>query len=194
MRRATRLSSVARVTPDDVRRLAGSAPERWTELELVHRSSYLDFRVVLCHGELDGVRLSDGRRIQERGAPPSSWTVRPLEPYATNYEWSAMLDPYELTQGVDIADVRHEELFGRPVVAFVARAVTGYDPICSCCPLVFSETSQRLERGEDWMAQPGELPDGVDLALDLEVGIVVSSRDRGGLLGSWYTNEIVRSA
>ncbi|UMG91406.1 hypothetical protein [Nocardioides sp. TF02-7] len=180
--------------PEEVRRLAGSAPERWRELELVHRSDDLELRVTLRHGELDGVRLSDGQRIHERGAPPSSWTVRPLEPYPTNYQWSAMLDPYELTEGVVISDVRREELFGRPVVTFVARAVTGYDPICSCCPLVFSEASQRLEYGDDWTASPGELPDGVDMALDLEVGIVVSSRDRGGRLGSWFTNEILRAA
>lgn len=82
---------------------------------------------------------------------------------------------------------------GRPVVTFVARAVSGYDPICSCCPLVFSEVSQHLEYGEEWTAQPGDLPDGVDLALDLEIGIVVSNRDRGGRLQGWFTNEIVRA-
>ncbi|GAA1976554.1 hypothetical protein GCM10009798_42190 [Nocardioides panacihumi] len=180
------------MSPEDVRQLARSTPERWTELELVHRSDDLDVRATLRHGELDGVRLTDGRRIHERGAPPSSWTVRPLEPYATNYRWSAMLDPYELGEGVAISDVRSDELFGRPVVVFVARAGPGYDPICSCCPLVLSEVSQRLEYGDAWVAQPGELPDGVDLALDLEVGIVVSSRPRGGRHGSWFTNEIVR--
>ena len=172
--------------------MARSVPERWTELELVHRSDYIDVRATLRHGELDGVRLPDGHRIHERGAPPSSWTLRPLEPYATNYQWSAMLDPYELTEGVAITHVRGEELFGRPVVAFVARAMPGYEPVCSCCPLVYSLVSQRLEHGDEWSPEPGELPDGVDLALDLGVGIVVSSRDRGGRLGSWFTNEILR--
>jgi hypothetical protein len=119
--------------------------------------------------------------------------VRALEPYATNYEWSARLDPYKPGDSVAIGDVRSEELFGRPVVAFVARAVPGYDPVYSCCPLVFSEVSQRLEHGDDWRAQPGELPDGVDLALDIGVGIVVRSRHRGGRLGHWFTNEIVRA-
>ena len=151
-------------------------------------------RASLRHGQLDGHCLGDGHRFYEVGAPPSSWSVRPLEPYATNYEWSAMLDPHELGDGVAISDVRVERLFGRPVVAFVARAVPGYAPICSCCPLVFSEVSQRLEHGEDWQAQPGELPDGVELVLDLEIGIVVSSRHRGGRHGHWFTNEIVRAA
>ena len=186
-------SSVVCVTPEDVRLLARSAPERWSELEIVHRSDHLDVRATLRHGELDGVRLSDGSRIRERGAPPSSWSVRPLEPYATQLRVVGDARPYELGDGVEISDVRSEGLFGRPVVTFVARAVPGYDPVCSCCPLVLSEISQRLEHGDDWRAQAGELPDGVDLALDLEVGIVVSSRHRGGRLRNWFTNEIVRA-
>lgn len=181
------------MTPDAVRELARTAYGRWSELELVHRSDYVDVRATLRHGELDAVRLDDGHQIHERGAPPSSWAVRPLEPYATNYQWSAMLDPYELSRGVTITGVRQEVLFDRPVVAFVARAVTGYDPVCSCCPLVFSEVSQRLEYGEEWVAPAGELPDGVDLSLDLQVGIVVSSHHRGGRLGAWFANEIVRA-
>lgn len=142
------------MTPEDVRLLARSAPERWSELELVHRSNEVDVRATLRHGELEATRLYDGRRIHEIGAPASSWSVRPLEPYATNYEWSAMLDPYELGHGVAISDVRVEELYDRPVVAFVARAEPGYDPVCSCCPLVFSEVSQRLELGDDWRPEP----------------------------------------
>lgn len=181
------------MTPEDVRMLARSAPGRWSELEIVHRSDHGEVRATLRHGELDGTRLDDGQRIREVGAPPSSSTVRPLEPYATNYEWSAMLDPYELGEGVTISDVRDEEVFGRPVVAFVARATLGYDPVCSCCPLVFSEVSERLEYGDDWRARPGELPDGVEIALDVGVGIVVSSRQRGGRLRHWFTNEIVRA-
>jgi hypothetical protein len=60
-----------------------------------------------------------------------------------------MLDPYELGDGVEISDVRSEVIFGRPAVAFVAHAVRGHEPVCSCCPLVFSEVSQRLEHGDD---------------------------------------------
>ncbi|CUR61865.1 putative LigA [metagenome] len=182
------------MNPEDVRVLARSAPERWSELELVHRSDHVDVRATLRHGELHATRLDDGHRIHEVGAPPSSWSVRPLEPYATNYEWSAMLDPYELGAGVTISDVRREHLFGRPTVAFVAHAVPGYDPVCSCCPLVLSEVSQRLEHGDDWRPRPGELPDGVDLALDLAIGIVLSSRQRGGSRGQRFTNEIIRAA
>ncbi|MDN4162355.1 hypothetical protein [Nocardioides abyssi] len=181
------------MTPDDVRRLAATAHERWTELELVHRSPHDHVRATLRHGELDAVRLPEGERVRERGAPPSSWDVRPLEPYPTNYLWSAMLDPHELTEGVEITDVRRTELLGRPVVAFSARAVDGYDPVCSCCPLVFSEVSERLEHGDDRVPPPpGVLPTHTDLALDLEAGVVVSSHDRGGLRGGRFTNELLR--
>jgi hypothetical protein len=181
------------VTPEDVRALARSAPERWSELELIHRSDYVDVRATLRHGEVDATRLDDGHRIHEVGAPPSSWSVRPLEPYATNYQWSAMLDPYELGECVAISDVRNADLFGRPAVVFVAHAASGYAPVCSCCPLVFSEVSQRLEYGDDWRAEPGEMPDGVDVALDIATGIVVSDRHRGGRRGQWFTNEIIRA-
>ncbi|GGO76120.1 hypothetical protein [Nocardioides deserti] len=183
------------MTPEDVRRLAATAHERWTELELVHRSDYLDVHATLRHGELDAVVLDDGRRIREHEAPSSSWDVRPLEPYATNYLWSAMLDPHELTAGVEIGDVRRSDLFGRPVVVFTARAVDGYDPVCSCCPLVFSEVSERLEHGDDWTPPPlGVLPTHVELALDLEVGIVVSKHERGGHhRRGWFTNELLRA-
>ncbi len=37
-----------------------------------------------------------------------------------------MLDPYELSEGLTTTYVGHEELFGRPVVAFVARAVASF--------------------------------------------------------------------
>jgi hypothetical protein len=180
------------VSPDDVRALARSAHARWTGLELRHRSRSGTVEATLRHGELDAVDLSTGRVIRERGAPPSSWTVRPLEPYATSYQWSAMLDPHELGEGVAISEVRREERFGRPVVVFEARAGDGYDPVCSCCPLVFSLASERLEHDDDW-EPPADLllPDHVELALDLEVGIVVDSEDVGGFAAS-YRNEIVR--
>ena len=179
------------MSPDDVRELSRDAHARWSSLELVHRSSDGDLHARLRHGELDAVRLPDGGRVRERGAPSSSFALRDVEPFPTNYLWSAMLDPHELTVGVSVSDVRRTELFGRPAVAFTARAEDAYDPICSCCPLVFSEVSERIEHGESWRAQPGELPDEVHLVLDLEIGIVVSSRDRGGRHAGWFTNEIV---
>lgn len=179
------------MSPDDVRELARRAHASWTALEIVHRSGHEEIHAWLRHGEYDAVRLPRGGRIRDRGAPPSSFALRDVEPYPTNYRWSAMLDPHELTAGVDITEVRREKIFGRPAVTVTARAGVGYDPICSCCPLVFSEVSQRLEHGDSWRAPPGEVPESVELALDLKTGIVVSSRDRGSRLADWFTNEIV---
>ena len=177
---------------DDVRDLARSAPSRWTELDLVHRSSSGEhLEVTLRHGVLEGRDVRTGRRIRET-EESSSAHVRPAEPYPTNYLWCAMLDPYELCHDVALTEITEGERFGRPVVSFVAHAGLGYDPICTCCPLVFSEASERHEQPDGWRPAPDEMPDGVQLALDLEVGIVVSSRDRGGRLGAWFTTEITR--
>jgi hypothetical protein len=176
---------------EDVRTLAGSVPERWESLHLRHRGTLGEIEAWLRHGELDGV-TGDGSTIRERGATPSSWTVRPLEPIWQSYLWAAMLDPYELTSGVTIDDVRRDEVAGRPAVAFRARALPGYDPICSCCPLVFSEVSQKLEFGTDWLPAEGEtVPEACDLALDLATGIVVSSRTVGGTDLIAFENEIL---
>jgi hypothetical protein len=179
------------VTPDDVRALAGSAHARWAELELVHElSGWGTLTACLRHGEITWVE--DGRTRTERGNPPSSFPVRPVEPYPTDYQWCAMLDPTELTAGVEISAVRSEELHGRPVVAFEARAVEGYDPICTCCPLVLSEESQRLEYGGTRPRPDVVVPEHVELALDLETGVVVSSRDVGGSRSGWFTTRLTR--
>ncbi|WP_299055841.1 hypothetical protein [uncultured Nocardioides sp.] len=178
--------------PDDVRELARSAPYRWIELDLVHRSSGGEhLEVSLRHGVLTGRDVAHGRDLRDTQWPPSSF-FRLVEPYPTNYRWCAMLDPYELSRDVDLSEIAEGELFGRPVVSFVAHAEDGYDPICTCCPLVYSEASERHEQPDGWTPAPGQFPDGVELALDREVGIVVSSRDRGGRLGGWFTTEITR--
>lgn len=178
---------------DDVRELARSAPSRWSELDLVHRSSDGDhLEVSLRHGVLEGLDVRTGRRFRDTEEPGTSH-VRAVEPYPTNYRWCAMLDPLELSHDVDLREIAEGELFGRPVVSFVAYAGPGYDPICTCCPLVFSEASERHEQPDGWRPAPGEMPDGVETTLDREVGIVVSSRDRGGRLGAWFTNEITRT-
>ncbi|MCH1868792.1 hypothetical protein [Nocardioides sp. CFH 31398] len=180
------------MTPDDVRELARSAPYRWTELDLVHRSCGGEhLEVSLRHGVLTGRDVARGRDLHDTERPPSSF-FRPVEPYPTNYLWCAMLDPDELSHDVRLTEISEGELFGRPVVSFVAHAEDDYDPVCTCCPLVFSEASERHEQPDGWTPAPGELPDGVEITLDREAGIVVSSRDRGGRLESWFTTEITR--
>lgn len=143
----------------------------------------------LRHGELEAVWRTDGRVQREQGAPPSSWSVRPLEPYATNYRWSAMLDPWELGAGVLLDDVRSDVLHGRPVWRARARAVDGYDPICSCCPLVLGEVSERLEHGDRVPVRP--LPEAWDVAVDVATGIVVGDHPVGSWPWGGFENEIL---
>lgn len=176
-------------TADDVRALVRSAPRRWESLRLRHRSPLGEIDATLRHGELDG-RTGDGRSVHERGPTPTSWTVREIEPIWQSYLWAAMLDPYELGDHVAITDVREDRVAGRPVWRFRARAEEGYDPICSCCPLVLCEITERYERGDDWVPPPGTtLPAACDLAIDVDTGIVVSSRDVGG--SRWFETEIL---
>jgi hypothetical protein len=180
------------MTPDDVRELARSAPYRWTELDLTYRDSGGEhLEVSLRHGVLEGRDVARGRDLRDTERPSSSF-FRPVEPFPTNYRWCAMLDPFELSEDVVLTEIGESELFGRSVVSFVAHAEDGYDPVCTCCPLVFSEASERHEQPDGWTPTPGELPDGVGIALDREVGIVVSLRDRGGRLDGWFTTQITR--
>jgi hypothetical protein len=107
-----------------------------------------------------------------------------------------MLDPYELGEHVDISHIRVEEFHDRPVWRFEARAEPGYDPICSCCPLVLSDVSQRLEY-DDWTPPDGVvMPESFEIALDAQTGIVVSSRPVGGgwhgkPWTTWFENHIL---
>jgi hypothetical protein len=174
---------------DDVRALAASAPGRWAEIAMTHHSHQHAFEVTLRPGELRGRDLRTGRTFEDRERPPSCH-FRPVEPYPTNYHWCAMLDPVELSHDVTISQVEETEPHRRPAVTFVAHAEEGNDPICGCCPLQYSDVSERHEQPEGCTPAPGQFPDGVELALDLELGIVVRSRDRGGRLGGWLSNDI----
>jgi hypothetical protein len=179
-------------TAEQVRDLARNAANRWSELHLIHRIGGDQLTATIRHGALEVYRESDGYTASEAGPTPSSWTVRPLEPIYESYRWAAMLDPYELSHHVGITNIDIDLLHDRPVWTFLAQAEDGYDPICSCCPLVFSEESQRLEFGADWIA-PSDLaiPDGVEISLDVETGIVVESRDMGAVRPNWFQNQIV---
>jgi len=176
------------VDADDLRALLRDVPSRWQSLHLVH-TGIDDVEAWLRHGELE-VRRPDGTVHRESGSTPTSWPVRDIEPIWQSYTWAAMLDPYELTEHVDLSDVREVEVAGRPAVAFRAEAREGYEPICTCCPLVLSDVAWRLEHHD--RPVPPDLPTAADIAVDLVTGIVVSCERVGGAReGTGFRNRVL---
>lgn len=86
---------------------------------------------------------------------PDAIEIEYDDPMWQNYRWVAMLDPVELSHGVEVSEVQVRERFGRATWTASVRALRessegagdGYDPRCSCCPLLFGEVSQELEFG-----------------------------------------------
>ena len=110
---------------------------------------------------------------------PEDGNIEWGDPFHENYTWVAALDPVELSHHTQIDDLRSEPLHGRETWWATVRAVEGYDPCCSCCALLWSAESDRLEGltpgdGDD---TGGRIyPDGYVVGLDVQTGIVVSLR------------------
>lgn len=105
---------------------------------------------------------------------PDGWWVQYDDPMWQSYTWVAMLDPVELSHHVEVSRPRADVVNGRAVWRAEVRPEDGYDPRCGCCPLLWSEISDRDEYGEDWTPQPGTVhPDAYDVALDQQTGVVV---------------------
>jgi hypothetical protein len=104
------------------------------------------------------------------------------DPLWQSYTWVAMLDPVELSEHTLVEDLRPDVVAGRSVWRAVVRADEGYDPRCSCCPLLWSEQSVRLELEElDEPYQPSSepFPEAYQVALDAGTGIVTDLRPVG---------------
>lgn len=114
------------------------------------------------------------------------------DPMWGNYRWVAMLDPVELSHGVEVTEVHARERLGRLTWTATVRALPesaedagdGYDPRCSCCPLLFGAVSQALEfaggshvPGEEDMAG---YPSAYWVSVDVETGIVVDVEPQDG--------------
>ena len=121
---------------------------------------------------------------------PEGWAFRHADPMFENYRWVAMLDPAELAAGVVLARLAEGELFGRPVWRARAVAVEGYDPLCGCCPLLWSSVSDDVEYGPDRPPATERYPDAYDVALDVGTGVVVSLRPVGGSRDDRFDVEI----
>ena len=62
-----------------------------------------------------------------------------------------------------------------------AVAVEGYDPRCSCCPLLWGRVSDDIEYGDSTRERYStDYPDAYDIALDVQTAIVVEVRALGG--------------
>ena len=120
-----------------------------------------------------------------------------------NYRWVAMLDPVELSHGVEVSEVQVRERFGRLTWTASVRARResiegagdGYDPRCSCCALLFGEVSQELEFGAG--GPPPEAPEGTAyptaywVSLDVVTGVVVDVEPQDGdRARTAFTNQI----
>lgn len=106
------------------------------------------------------------------------------DPMWQNYQWVAMLDPVELSHDVRLAGLREDEHHGRPVWRARVWPEDDYEPRCTCCQLLPSELVDR----EEWSGRPdleawlaGRVyPDGFEVALDVQTGVVVALEPVGG--------------
>lgn len=105
------------------------------------------------------------------------------DPIWRNYRWVAMLNPRELADGLDggpavQVDALDEGLrHGRATVWATVRPFDGYDPRCSCCPLL---PSRLAAAAEGWTDPDGAFAEAHRVALDVATGICVSAREVGG--------------
>lgn len=130
---------------------------------------------------------------------PEGWHYDHGDPMWRDYRWTAMLDPAELSRGVEVSDVEATVLRGRPTWSATCRPLLGegeewdggYDPRCGCCPLLLSPASLIPEYGpEDPALTAGDVPTVYCVLLDVQTGVVVDITALDGIGGSSLTNEI----
>jgi hypothetical protein len=127
------------------------------------------------------VELDEDGLVVDR---PPRHTVDADDPMWRDYTWVAMLDPVELATGTTVHELARTTRHGRETWWARMSAAEGYDPRCSCCPLLWGEVSEGLETAAG--APPGRLEEGVSfpeswlVGLDAGTGVVVSLRPLGG--------------
>jgi hypothetical protein len=142
------------------------------------------------HGSEGGgvVRDRDGRGLPTAVLPPPEldadglvaaprrWREAPEVPYYSDYRFVAVLDPNELSEDVDVLDVRPVEHGGRPAWQALLRPTDEYEPRCPCCPLLFSRACDVLMDEEP---RPS-YADAHLVRLDVGTGVCVRTREVGG--------------
>ncbi|MEX5298273.1 hypothetical protein RCG67_05790 [Kocuria sp. CPCC 205292] len=130
---------------------------------------------------------------------PEDWHYDHGDPLWQDYRWTAMLDPAELSRGVDVSDVLATTLRGRPTWSATCRPLlgdgeeweNGYTPRCGCCPLLESRASRILEYGpEDPTLTNGDLATVYRVHLDVRTGVVVDITPLDGVEGTALSNEL----
>lgn len=104
------------------------------------------------------------------------WDEGPEVPMWQDYRFVAVLDPYELSDGVDVVELREVEHGGRPVWEALLHPTPAYEPRCACCPLMRT-------RDTDVMEGLAPLPAYADahlVRLDVGTGVCVRAREVGG--------------
>lgn len=183
-----------------VLQLAASAdPAQDAEPGLAPREEVAAVPQGLTPQSVEPLRRPDGLVV----ARPEALEIEYDDPMWQNYRWVAMLDPVELSHGVEVSEVQVGERLGRLTWTASVRAVResaegagdGYAPRCSCCPLLFGEVSQELEFGPG--APPSDAyeaaayPSAYWVSLDVETGVVVDVEPQDGDRGrTAFTNHI----
>ena len=130
---------------------------------------------------------------------PEDWHFDHGDPMWQDYRWTAMLDPAELSRGVDVSEVVATTLRGRltwsaacrPLLGAAEDRENGYTPRCGCCPLLDSAASRIHEYGrEDPTLTSGDLATVYRVHLDVQTGIVVDITPLDGLDGTGLSNEL----
>lgn len=115
---------------------------------------------------------------------PSDFDVSYDDPMYNDYTWVAMLDPVELSHHTLVDEVRTARHHGREVWRARVRADEGYNPRCPCCVLLWSEIAARDSAEVDGVPFVPDrdvgYPDGFDVALDVQTGVLVSLEPVGG--------------
>ena len=136
------------------------------------------------------VLTSDGRHVPYVPSPPvpeldedglvalrrQPWNDGPEIPMWQDYRFVAVLDPYELSDGVDVLAVRAVEHAGRPTWEALLRPTDAYQPRCACCPLMRTRETDRAEG----LAPLAAYADAHRVRLDVGTGVCVQAYEVGG--------------
>ena len=201
--------------PERFRRLARSAPYRWRSLLLsgTWGPNVDPLRILVEQPDRlrvehpGGTLLFDGRQGSLGGTPPPSpvvelddgglvvtprqpWNDGPELPMWQDYRFVAVLDPYELSVGVEVLELVEVEHAGRPAWEALLRPTEEYQPRCACCPLLRTRATDLME-GLDPLPAYAEAH---RVRLDLDTGVCVSAHEVGGSAdGSGHHLEVLQA-